>query len=76
MIIQFKLDVHLFLSQPWLGWSWIGRTRGWQEHPHLGWGRRTVCREGSFTNEEYIPKVLLAKAKKIIWWECVDFFVE
>lgn len=40
----------------------------------MGWGRGTVCREGSFVNEEDIPKVLLAKAKKIIWWGLIDFF--
>lgn len=41
----------------------------------MGWGRGTVCREGSFVNEEDIPKVFLAKAKKIIWWELIDFFL-
>lgn len=66
--------MHPFFSQLWPGWGWVGRTRGWQEHPHMGWGRGTVCREGSFVNEEDIPKVLLAKAKKIIWWELIDFF--
>lgn len=67
--------MHPFFSQLWPGWGWVGRTRGWQEHPHMGWGRGTVCREGSFVNEEDIPKILLAKAKKIIWWEFIDFFL-